>query len=207
MRLEERERRLLDLIAEYRDAECRALLDKARAEARAQIATAYRQARSRLHEHVLMERANARARLHAARAERDTRSRASGERANARLLELAWPLLRQSLLARWADRVTRQIWAEQALALARRTLPSGLWTVHHPPDWVAQEWTPLAMRLTRELATAPRFQADAALSAGLLVVTEGAMLDASLEGLLKDRRRVEARLLSILAQLRGQDDA
>ncbi|EGV16039.1 hypothetical protein [Thiocapsa marina] len=200
MKLEERERGLLSLIEEYRDAECRTLLETARAEAQTLLADAYRRARAQLHARVVSERANARSRLHAARAEHDTRRRASGDRANARLLELAWPRLHEALSRRWAHAETRAIWARHAIAQARRRLPHGLWTVRHPPVWSAVEWEPFEAELTRVLGQAPHFRADGAVSAGLVIEAQGAVLDASLEGLLRDRRRLEARLLAMLAR-------
>ncbi|MCG6897032.1 MAG: hypothetical protein LJE61_00945 [Thiocapsa sp.] len=200
MKLDERERRLLDLIEEYGESECRALLGRARSEAATLTAAAYRRARTELHQRVLAERANARARLHAARAEHETRSRATGDRANTRLLELAWPQLRETLAARWTDPDVRRTWAGHYLEQARHLLPRGLWTVRHPPDWPASEWAPLAAGLTKFLGQAPHFVADGGLSAGLIIETEGALLDATLAGLLRDRRRVEARLLALLAR-------
>jgi hypothetical protein len=200
MNTEERERRLLALIAEYQAAECRTLLESARAEATALLSEAWRRARAQLHERVVSERANARSRLQAARAEHETRSRASGDRANARLLELAWPRLRQVLVARWADPQLRRIWADHAVAQARQRLPVGLWTLRHPPDWSASEWAPLEAQLTNDLNQAPHFRADGALMAGLVIEADGAVLDASLDGLLRDRRRIEARLLALLAR-------
>lgn len=198
MKLEERERRLLDLIEEYRESECRALLNAARSEAENLLSDAFRRARDQLHERVLSERANVRARLHAARADHDTRLRASGDRANAYLLELAWPRLRETLVGCWSDPHARRTWANHAVAQARLRLPIGLWTLRHPPNWAGTEWAALEARLTNELKQAPHFRADGALTAGLVIEAGGAVLDASLEGLLRDRRRVEARLLAFL---------
>jgi hypothetical protein len=200
MKLEERERRLLDLIEAYRQSECRDLLSSARAEATAMLSEAFRRARNELHQRVLSERANVRTRLHAARAEHETRLRASGDRDNTRLLELAWPDLRRTLLDRWSDPASRRAWANHAISQARQRLRIGLWTVRHPPDWAAAEWAPFEARLTDELGQAPHFRADGALAAGLVIESEGASLDASLDGLLGDRRRVEARLLALLAR-------
>jgi hypothetical protein len=151
------------LIEEYREPECRSLLETAGAEAKALLADAYRRARAQLHERVVSERANARSRLHAARAEHETRLRARGDRANARLLELAWPRLRQVLSRRWADPPIARIWARHAVAQARQRLPVGLWTVRHPPDWAAAEWAPFEARAHQRSGSGTAFQADGAL--------------------------------------------
>ena len=200
MKLDERERRLLDVIEDYRKSECRDLLEAAQTEARAMRADAFRRGRAQLHERALSERANARARLHAARAERETRLRARGDRTNARLLEWAWPRLELALRARWADPRARAVWVEQTIEQARAKLPDGLWTLRHPPDWAPLDWAPWKARLTDLLTRPPRFLADDSVSAGLIIESGGALLDTSLAGLLRDRGRIEARLLAILAR-------
>jgi hypothetical protein len=198
MNLDEREAALIRLIEGYREGECRALLGVARAEAREILSRTYRNERARLHARVVAERAGARARIHAAWAERDTRERAGGERTNARILALAWPRLRQRLADRWRAPDSRVAWATGALEQARGLLPAGVWTVRHAPGWDAAEWRPLASALTEALQTEPRFIVDGSLTAGLVITSGGAVLDASLDGLLKDRTRIEARLLALL---------
>ena len=199
MNLDERKAGILRLIEGYRESECRALLVSARAEARALLARVYREERARLHQRVAAERADLRMRIQAARAERDTRERASSERANARVLASAWPRLRQALAERWADPGGRRGWVENALAQARRVLPVGVWTVRHAPGWTRPEWQPLAEGLAASLGAEPRILAEGDLVAGLTIETNGAALDASLDGLLRDRTRIEARLLALLA--------
>ena len=198
MNPDEREAGLIALINAYRDDACRTLLEAARADAGAVLDRTYRAERDRLHTRIVAERAGARARIHAARAEHDTRARTGDERTTTRLLTIAWPRLRQHLAARWATPDTRREWAVSALDQARRVLPDGLWTVRHAPGWSAAEWQPLAAALAVERATEPRFIADGALTAGLSIASGGALLDVSLEGLLKDRARLEARLLALL---------
>jgi hypothetical protein len=62
------------------------------------------------------------------------------------------------------------------------------------------EWRTLASDLGAALGSAPRLVADGSLEAGLIVACGGAVLDASLGGLLKDRARIESRLLALLAE-------
>ena len=155
----------------------------------------------------MAERANARNQIQSIRAERETRARAGVERANVRLLELAWPRLRAALESRWLEAESRRQWIRQTRRLARRALPAGVWTVRHPPDWAAAERLEFSSRLTVELGRAPRFLADGALRAGLVIESAGAVLDASLDGLLSARRRLEARLLALLSAARADDGA
>ena len=201
MNLEEREQGLLKLVESYQVTECRAILEAARQEAVQLIGRTYRDERARLHQRVLAERTAARERIQAARAERDTRERAGGERANARILAIAWPRLEAALGARWREPTGRQAWVQGVVDQARRLLPKGTWTLRHAPDWPEEEWQALVTVLTAELGSEPRLVADGALSAGLMVEGAGAVLDGSLEGLLKDRGRIEARLLALLEEV------
>jgi hypothetical protein len=206
MNVEESAKTLLKLVEGYRSQECRDAIDKARAEAAEILRRAWRREREHLHASVQAERSRARALIQAAQAERATRERASGDRQNAVLLADAWPRLRALLLARWRDPAGREIWVARALDQARRSLPPGPWTVRHAPDWGAPE----AAGATLALAAGPkgegralRFLADPGIAAGLIIEGGAAVLDASLDGLLADRQRLEARLLALLAAREG----
>ncbi len=198
MSIEERERALLRLVKDYQDSEGRSILESARVEARRLVEEAYQHERARLHARVLAERAGARARVQAVRAERETRARARREQLETRLLAIARTRLRELLEQCWSEARWRDRWARQAFRQARATLPPGLWKVRHPPGWTEAQWAPMALRLTSELGTRPQFRADEALVAGLTIASGSALLDASLEGLLQDRQRIESRLLALL---------
>jgi hypothetical protein len=215
MNIEESAKTLLKLVENYRSQECRDAIDKARAEAAEVLRRAWRRERDHLHTSIEAERSRARTLIQAARAERATRERTSGDRLNADLLALAWPRLRALLEARWRDPVGRETWVARALEQALGAFPAGPWTVRHASDWVAPEaaepCVEVAAKLRARLAaksqakssygagTALRFLADPTLAAGLIVTGGAAILDASLEGLMTDRQRLEARLLALLA--------
>ena len=199
MNTEEREAALLQWLEHQGEHACRQILDAAQVESKRLLTEAFHQARSRLHARLLSERRTARERIHAVRAERETRARASGERASVRLLALAWPRLRAALAARWADSESRRRWIHNSVRLACATLPRGQWTIRHPPDWASSERGEVAATLIETQGQSPHFLADGALVAGLVIESAGASLDASLEGLLRDRDRLEARLLALMA--------
>jgi len=201
MNVEESARTLLKLVEGYRSQECREAIDKARAEAAEILRRAWRREREHLHASVDAERSRARALIQAARAERATRERSSGDRANAALLAEAWPRLITLLVERWRDPRGREIWVAQALAQAQKSLPPGQWTIRHAPDWGAPETAePCLARVTMQpQAPALRFRTDPGIAAGLIVEGGAAVLDASLDGLLADRQRLEARLLALMA--------
>lgn len=198
MNLAEREASLLRLVAEYREQECRRLLDAARAEAVALVAATYQRERAHLHERMVAERRRAHGRIQAAQAERATRERWLTERAHADLLAAAWPRLSEALLARWREPRSRADWVASHLDEALRALPRGRWSVRHAPEWGEEERREPVRRLVEALGEAPRLQTDGGLAAGLVIASAGAVLDASLAGLLRDRARLEARLLALI---------
>lgn len=198
----ERERGLLQLIEDYRDDECRRIIGKARAEAAERLRQTYRTQRALLHQRVVDERGRARARIHAARAELETRERSQGDLANARLLARAWPKLQVALRQRWKVAETRGQWVSHYLDYAIKVLPRGRWTIRHAPEWGETERAGAAERLQQAIGHQPAFHVDGGIEAGLIIACTGAVLDASLTGLLADRTRLEARLLALFHQER-----
>lgn len=198
MNLAERQKGLLKLVGAYKDQECKRLLDTARQEASELLHKSYRRERERLHKRVEAERSRARSLIQAARAERATSERRTSDHLSLDLLESAWPMLRERLLARWRVPEQRQRWAARYLRQALDLLPRARWAVRHAPEWHESERQVMAEELTEHLGQAPRFQSEGRIEAGLIVESGGAMLDASLQGLLQDRARLEARLLALL---------
>ena len=193
----EREHALLKLVQDERDKACRKLLAEAALRAAAVKRDAYRRERDLLHQRIDAERRRARGLLRAASAERATAERRQGEQADAQLIAALWPRLRVHLADRWARNESRIAWVSAALAQARRALPHAGWTIRHAPGWPEAERATALAALARHGVAGPALRADAALSAGLVVVADGGVLDMSLEGLLQDRARVEARMLAL----------
>ena len=198
MTLEDRERRLLELVDEHREGECRRLLKRAEEEARALVRQAYGNARRRAGRLAAAERLRARGRIEAAKAEKATRDRMSRERRQLALLETAWPRLEAALLRRWRQPADRRRWLEQAMDLARRVLPGPLWSIRHAADVGPDEQAALAGELAPGLVQPPEVRPDLGIRAGLVIRSGDAVLDATLDALLADRRSLEARLLAIL---------
>jgi len=199
MNLEERRQALLRLVTDYRDGECRRILETARRQAAEILAQGYARGRARLHRQVLAERSRARARILAARAEQATRARLAEERRKFALLESAWPLVQDRLLAEWQRPPSRRRWTLTYLHRALELLPQGRWTVRHAPEWSDAERAEVLAELPQVARQQPSFGRDPDMRAGLVVRGLGAVLDASLPGLLADRDRLEARLLALVA--------
>ncbi|KAA6184950.1 hypothetical protein F2Q65_10445 [Thiohalocapsa marina] len=202
MNIDEREQALLKLVQDWRDQECRRLLAEADTQASDMRRQAFARDRAALHQRVSAERARAQALVQAARAERDTRLRRRSEQRDAALVAAAWPALVAALQSRWAQAASRRRWVEHALADAATRLAGGGWLIRHAAGWPEAEQADAAAWLGQQRpgADAVRFSADAEIDAGLIISADGAVLDMSLSGLLRDRARIEARLLALAEQ-------
>ena len=199
MNADERARALLALVAEYRDARLREIFDAARAEAQALVAQAFRLARSRVHEAIVDERRRYDAAVAGAEARLHTRQRLAQQGREAALLATGWRRLPDALAERWRDPAGRRRWAETHLGRALAKLPRTEWEIAHAPGWPADERQAAAEWLAARGGPDLSFDEDTALGAGLRVRAGHNTLDASLAGLLADRRAIEGRLLHRLA--------
>jgi len=191
MNAEERMHALLALVDGYREGRRAELLGKAREEARATLLEASRQARRRVHDAIVAERARCAAAVSAAEAQLRTRRRLAHQAREAAMVAAGWERLRSALAARWADPAGRRRWAEASLERAGEVLPRGAWEVRHGPGWPEAERQALA-------GPGLTFAAEPAIAAGLRVRAGHNVLDATLEGLLADRKAIEGRLLHLV---------
>ncbi len=202
MNIDEREQGLMKLVVEYREQECRRILAEAESRAAELRRQTYVRQRAALHQRVIAERPRAQSMIQAADAERVTRERRRGEQRDAALAAAVWPLLEEALLSRWTAPESRERWVHLALAEAGRRLPRGGWLLRHATNWPEPERAEAARRIEQQSGPA-RFIADSGIAAGLIVIASGAALDMSVTGLLRDRSRVEARMLALARQGRG----
>ena len=200
MNTEERARALLALVDEYRDSKRAESVGKARAEARAAAAEASQLARSRVHEAIGAERKRYQAAVSAAEARLHTRRRLAHQSRQAAMVAAGWQRLRGVLAARWADPGGRRCWVETHLARALAVLPRGDWEVRHAPDWPEAERRERTARLAERAEAAVAFVANPSIQAGFRVRTGHNTLDATLDGLLAERKAIEGRLLHHLEQ-------
>ena len=195
MLIEQQGRALLDLIEADRAAKCAQILGEASARAEASRTQARADARARMRRAFEEQRQLRRDRIGAAQARLATHRRLHEQQRTAALLRLAWEQLPGELLALWRQPVSRAAWVAHVLASARHRMPRGPWRIAHAPDWPAVEQQALAQAVMAESDAAPRFEADAAIAAGLKVMSDGNVIDGTLAGLLADRTEFEARLL------------
>lgn len=189
---------MLRLVGERERREREAILAQARAEARRMVTKARSEARKRVRRDVEEMRQWMRREIGRAEAAFETSKRRHRSRCDAALLDAGWGRLREALAARWRDPAGRRAWVETLLREALASLPKTAWDIAYPRDWPEAERGELARHLERELGHAPRFHPSADCLAGLKLCAGGACLDGTLEGMLLDRRGIEARLLAEL---------
>ncbi len=182
----DRERQCAQIMAPAQ-AQAESLGSHARAEALTQLRDAFAQQRSRRHDA-----------LAAAQAKLATQRRLNKLQRNASLLQQAWARLPDELLAAWIQPDSRVAWVAKVVATARAHLPPGDWGIVHAPDWPVDEQQTTASSLTASAVGAPWLKADAAIRAGIKIVSGGNVIDGTLTGLLTDRGEFESQLLRLL---------
>jgi hypothetical protein len=198
MTIERREQTLLALVESDRARRCDAIRNEARARAAAVLREAHATARLRMRAAFSEERERRAARVAAAAANLQTRQRLAQQQRAAALLATGLQALPGVLAARWRDSEARRAWIAHAIAMARAALPRQGWRIVHPADWPAQEQAQLARELDAALAAAPEFVVEPTLRAGLRIVADGNVVDATDDGLLADRGEVGAQLLDLI---------
>ena len=195
LRIEGPKRALLELIESDRARQCAQVLGEAHGRAAATRAQAHAQARARRHQAFAELRQHRHEQIAAALARLATHRRLHEQQRTTALLQLAWQQLPDLLRSLWRQGAARAAWVDQVLTSAQARLPRGAWRIVHASDWPAAERDAVTQRLVAESAVAPRFEADAAIDAGLKIVSEGNVIDGTRDGLLADRSELEARLL------------
>jgi F0F1-type ATP synthase membrane subunit b/b' len=196
---------LLQLVEDYRERQCRQILDHAHAEAATVVKHAHRDARARMHKVVEEERVRSQEKIASTHAQLQTQRRQAQQQADTVLLQQAWDALQGRLLARWQDAGSRRTWVQALVRQARALLPAKKWQIEHPVGWRTQE----LLGPSRELGgqgdgKLPAFVETPEISAGLRIRIDDACLDGTPAGLLASRAEVEAQLLAQFHRLAMQ---
>ena len=203
--LDSKVRHLLDVVTQHRDEKCAAIRTNAQAEARALLRTAWREARERMHNDNVETRRRLDHALASHEAQQQTRARQQRQVDDSVLLVAARTALQAALLQRWQQPASRQQWCEALVNAAVTTLDGKAWTVEHPADWPMSEHDALLQHINSLCGKPPRLQAKADISAGLRICADGTCMDATIEGLLHDRERIDAELLALCTGHAGGD--
>jgi hypothetical protein len=182
------------------EAELARIRAKAEAEAAAEVKAAHARARARVRDEIAaLKRTRAEA-LRFETARLDTARRELRGREARAEIEAGLPALEAALAALWNEPETRIGWARAALRLGVERFGPGAWSVAHPGDMTQGEIATLSEEIEAETGTAPAFETDPALVAGLRIQTSEAWLDASLAALIADREATGAALLAEIAR-------
>jgi hypothetical protein len=198
-------RHLLDMVVRHRDEKCAAILASAQAEAKGLLRAAWREGRERLHNEINDTRRQVGRTLASLEAQQQTRRRQRRQAADGVLLVKARAALQTALLQRWQQPASRQQWCEELVKAALTTLDGREWIVEHPADWPMSEHDALRERINSLCGKTPRLQANGAIRAGLRICAEGTCMDATIDGLLQDRERIDAELLALCTECAGSD--
>jgi restriction endonuclease len=186
---------LLEVVERYRAEKCEALLEQAQQQARQLVRESYAEARSRARRGIAQVRQQSRDRIAAAEAHHQTRIRQQRQAENSKLLAGLWQPLQEELQLRWQQPEARHEWVEAVVAKALASLRASAWQVEHPPQWPQPERDTLRRELQEtELSFVPCSD----VRAGLRICAGGACVDGSVQGLLRDRTRIESLLLARL---------
>ena len=195
----EQERELIALVEGYRQRTCTEFITQAHNTRKELIHNTYREARERLHQAVERERSRANLRLRTAIAELHTKRRAVEQRYAQALLQASWNLLADGLRKRWLNMEGRRAWIYRCALTAIQNLPATEWTVKHPLDCDSASLDYLQAQIAKESSAITLIlQATGDIEAGLIIISGDTHLDISLQGLLRDKKAVEARILALM---------
>lgn len=196
---------MLEGIAEERDARVREILEAGRRQADELIAQARLASRRRVRETLREERAQMDRQIQQESAGLATAARVHRLRVQRDRLERGHGLAADALRERWGGAEERRAWMAAAVEAAA-VLEPGAWTVRHAAGASAEELEQLRIRLAELAGEAPALEGDETLDAGLRIFAQDLRLDLSVEGLLRDRERIEGLLLAMLLEAGGPDD-
>jgi len=187
---------LLELLEQSRAGYCKTTLDAAHAEAADYRKRARRIARERVRRAVSDERERMERELRLAAAGIETEQRRLGRERDLELIRAGWTALEEALQARWRDNEGRRGWVDAAFSAAGSLLPDKEWTIEHPVDWPEDERERALARARKDFGVEARGVAADDLDCGLRIVNGGTLLDMSPQGILAQRRTIEAELLA-----------
>jgi len=196
---------LMDMVTQHQDEKCAAILKNTQAEAKGLLQAAWREARERLHNDNIETRRMAERTLASFEAQQQTRQRQQRQADDGILLVAAREALQAALLQRWQQPTSRQQWCEELVNAAVTTLDGKVWTVEHPADWPMSEHDALREHIHSLCGKTPRLKANADISAGLRICTDGTCMDATIDGLLQDCERIDAELLALCTERIGSE--
>ena len=191
---------LLGVVVENREQRCDEVRESARIRVSESIKQAHASMRSRVHHHIVMLREKYRERVSAAYARNQTLIRQHRQVADKECLEAAWPILIDALKAMWNNPVSRHKWFAAAIERSSSTFLKDHWCIEHPVNFSDDEQKRLQQFFTNMDNRTAELKACDDIEAGIRIVVDGTVIDATLHGLLQQRTKIEAMLISRVKQ-------
>lgn len=188
--------RLLDVVADYEQQQRQQIMAAAQQQARAIIRQAHAQARRQLHAEAVDSRERMRRELAREQARHQTAIKQQQHSADQQFLQQAWQQLHAGLLQRWQQPALRAAWLANILNVAAHTLPVCSWRISLAAGCSHDDLQQIAGRALLATGMEATLLADDALTAGLHVAAQDALVDGSVAGLLQNRDDIAARLLA-----------
>jgi len=197
---------LLGIVVENQEQRCSEIRDSARSQANEMLKQAHTRVRSRVHHHIVMLREKYLQRISAAQSRNQTLIRQQRQLADKEVLDTAWPLLREALRALWNDSASRDRWLDAAITSASSSFLQDDWQIEHPFDFNVEDQQRLKHYLANIDNRSAELSASDDIEAGIRILVNGTVMDATIEGLLQQKRVLEARLIARMKlELPGHD--
>ena len=201
--LEAQTEALLQRLVHEQEQRCRKTVEAAEEQAGQIISRAHQDARTRVRQAAADERRRMSETLAARRAELETAALKRRQFSMGQALESAWSALCAALAARWEDPQGRRQWVAAAAAVAARTFIDCDRVIVEVDESLDSDGASTVLPVLQDSGLA---QADVQrvgqLGPGLRIRSDAVCIDATLEGLLASRRRIEALLLAEIDRLR-----
>jgi len=191
---------LLGVVVESREKRCAQVREKAQQQVREIIRQAHARGRARMHRHVIAMREKYRLRVASAHARNQTLLRQQHQKEDRAILDVTWPLLREAMLTLWKQPDSRRKWLDAAVMTASSSLREHDWHVEHPPGLSKEEKADINHGLVHGTHRAPRLTESENIEAGIRIIVHGTVIDATLDGLLKQKTVIEAALIARIKQ-------
>lgn len=191
---------LLGVVVESREKRCQQVRDDAYQQAKEITRMAYTKGRTRMHHHIDALREKYRLRVSSASARNQTLLRQQHHKEERAILDVAWPLLREAMLTLWKDPDSRRNWLEAAIASASSSLKQQDWHIEHPRDMDEADVKWIKHTHIHGKGRRGKLIASADIDAGIRIILNGTVIDATLDGLLKQKIAIEAILIARIKQ-------
>lgn len=195
---------LLETVRRHRDEQCNVINEDAQAQARAIVARAHQDARTKVHGAIVEERRSREDAIEKQHARVETAKRHDRQDNENAFLDTVWQQLMANLHSRWEDESARRAWLNATVERALAHLHPGPWQIDHPMAWQSAELDSLIDQIIKFSGEAPSFVPVPDLEVGIRVTANGATIDGSLVGVIANRGEISAMLLAQL--LRDAED-